>query len=106
MEEKNMNITIESIHFNADAKLEEFIQNKVSKLAQVADDIIKAEVFLSLERSQSKNYDSKVAKIRIEIPGGAIFAEKKSKSFEESTDTALEALRIQLLKKKEKQNGF
>ncbi|MBQ3690620.1 MAG: ribosome-associated translation inhibitor RaiA [Bacteroidales bacterium] len=101
-----MNITIESIHFNADAKLEEFIQNKVSKLAQVADDIIKAEVFLSLERSQSKNYDSKVAKIRIEIPGGAIFAEKKSKSFEESTDTALEALRIQLLKKKEKQNGF
>ena len=99
-----MNITIESIH--ADAKLEEFIQNKVSKLAQVADDIIKAEVFLSLERSQSKNYDSKVAKIRIEIPGGAIFAEKKSKSFEESTDTALEALRIQLLKKKEKQNGF
>ena len=101
-----MNITIESIHFNADAKLEEFIQNKVSKLAQVADDIIKAEVFLSLERSQSKNYDSKVAKIRIEIPGGAIFAEKKSKSFEESTDTALEALRIQLLKKKEKQTGF
>lgn len=98
-----MNITIESIHFNADAKLEEFIQNKVSKLAQVADDIIKAEVFLSLERSQSKNYDSKVAKIRIEIPGGAIFAEKKSKSFEESTDTALEALRVQLLKRKEKQ---
>ena len=98
-----MNVTIESIHFNADAKLEEFIQEKVNKLSQFADDIIKAEVYLSLERSQSKNYDSKVAKIRIEVPGGAIFAEKKSKSFEESTDTALEALRVQLLKRKEKQ---
>ena len=75
-----MNVTIEAIHFNADAKLEEFIQEKVSKLSQVADDIIKAEVYLSLERSQSKNYDSKVAKIRIEVPGGAIFAEKKIKN--------------------------
>lgn len=100
--EEIMNVTIEAIHFNADARLEEFIQEKVSKLTQVADDIIKAEVFLSLERSQSKNYDSKVAKIRVEVPGGAIFAEKKSATFEESTDTALEALRVQLLKRKEK----
>ncbi|MCQ2251056.1 MAG: ribosome-associated translation inhibitor RaiA [Bacteroidales bacterium] len=98
-----MNVTIEAIHFNASAQLEEFIQDKVSKLAQVADDIIKAEVFLSLERSQSVNYDSKVAKVRVEVPGGAIFAEKKSKTFEESTDTAIEALRVQLLKRKEKQ---
>lgn len=98
-----MNVTIEAIHFNASAQLEEFIQDKVSKLAQVADDILKAEVFLSLERSQSVNYDSKVAKVRVEVPGGAIFAEKKSKTFEESTDTAIEALRVQLLKRKEKQ---
>lgn len=69
----------------------------------MADDIIKAEVFLSLERSQSKNYDSKTAKIRIEVPGSAIFAEKKCKSFEEAIDTGLEALRVQLLKRKEKQ---
>lgn len=98
-----MNVTIEAIHFNADSKLEEFITEKVSKLSQVADDIIKSEVYLSLERSQSKNYDSKVAKIRVEVPGGAIFAEKKSKSFEESIDSALEALRVQLLKRKDKQ---
>ncbi len=98
-----MNVTIEAIHFNASAQLEEFIQDKVSKLAQVADDIIKAEVFLSLERSQSVNYDSKVAKVRVEVPGGAIFAEKKSKTFEESTDTAIEALRVQLIKRKETQ---
>ncbi|MCQ2252386.1 MAG: ribosome-associated translation inhibitor RaiA [Bacteroidales bacterium] len=98
-----MNVTIEAIHFNATSQLEEFIQEKVSKLAQVADDIIRAEVTLSLERSQSVNYDSKVAKVRIEVPGGAIFAEKKSKTFEESTDTAIEALRVQLLKRKEKQ---
>lgn len=98
-----MNVTIEAIHFNASSQLEEFIQEKVAKLAQVADDIIKAEVFLSLERSQSVNYDSKVAKVKVEVPGDTIFAEKKSKTFEESTDTAIEALRVQLLKRKEKQ---
>ena len=76
-----MNVKIEAIHFNPDSKLEEFITEKVGKLSQVADDIIKAEVFLSLERSQSKNYDSKTAKIRIEVPGSAIFAEKKYCSF-------------------------
>ena len=98
-----MTVKIEAIHFNPDSKLEEFITEKVSKLSQVADDIIKAEVFLSLERSQSKNYDSKTAKIRIEVPGSDIFAEKKCKSFEEAIDTGLEALRVQLLKRKEKQ---
>lgn len=98
-----MEVKIEAIHFNPDTKLEEFINDKVEKLSQVADDIIKSEVFLSLERSQSKNFDSKTAKIRVEVPGGAFFAEKKSKTFEESIDCAIEALRVQLLKRKEKQ---
>ena len=40
-----MNVKIEAIHFNPDSKLEEFITEKVSKLSQVADDIIKAEVY-------------------------------------------------------------
>ena len=98
-----MEVKIEAIHFNPDSKLEEFITEKVGKLSQVADDIIKSEVFLSLERSQSKNFDSKTAKIRVEVPGGVLFAEESSKSFEESIDCVLEALRVQLLKRKEKQ---
>lgn len=97
-----MEVKIEAIHFNPDVKLEEFIQEKVGKLAKFADDIIKSEVFLSLERSQSKNYDSKVAKVRLELPGGSIFAEEKSKSFEESIACVTDALKVQLEKRKEK----
>ncbi|MFQ7040500.1 MAG: HPF/RaiA family ribosome-associated protein [Barnesiella sp.] len=41
-----MEIRIQSIHFDASAQLESFIQKKVSKLAQYYDEIIAAEVYL------------------------------------------------------------
>jgi putative sigma-54 modulation protein len=44
-----MKITVQSIHFNADQKLLEFIQKKVDKLDQFFDQIISGEVYLKLE---------------------------------------------------------
>ncbi len=98
-----MNIKINSVHFSADTKLEEYIQDKVSKLFQYSDDILGADVHLTLEKSQSKNFDSKVSKIKLEIPGIDLFAEKKSSTFEEATDLAVAALKTQLQKRKGKQ---
>lgn len=99
-----MYLKINSVHFDADKKLEEFIESKVSKLNRVSDDIIGAEVFLRLEKSQSM--ENKVAEIKLDVPGGGdIFARKQSKTFEAATDTAVEALRRQLKKHKEKQRG-
>ena len=98
-----MNIKIHSIHFDADVKLENFIQNKINKLAQVYEDIIGAEIFLRLVKSQ--NFENKVTEIKVDIPGSDLFAKKQAKSFEESTDVAIEALRRQLQKHKEKQRG-
>jgi len=97
-----MNIKINSVHFSADIKLEEYIQEKVSKLFQYSDDILGADVHLTLEKSQSKNFDSKVSKIKLEIPGYDLFAEKKSSTFEEATDLAVTALKTQLQKRKGK----
>ncbi len=97
-----MNVKITTLHFNADKKLEQFIEEKVSKLGQYSDDILEAEVFLHLERSQTKNFDSKVAKVKLDVPGVDMFAEKKSSTFEEATDLAVSALKIQLQKRKEK----
>ncbi len=99
-----MNIKIHSIHFDADAKLESFIQSKVKKLSQVYDEIIGAEIFLRLVKSQ--NLDNKVTEIKVDIPGSDLFAKKQSKTFEESTDLAVEALRRQLQKHKEKIRGI
>ncbi|MDK2979066.1 MAG: putative sigma-54 modulation protein [Bacteroidales bacterium] len=98
-----MDINIHSIHFDADKKLINFIENKVNKLIQYYDNIIGAEVFLRLENDQST--ENKVAEIRLDIPGSDIFAKKRSKSFEESVDNVIEALRKQITKHKEKQRG-
>ncbi len=99
-----MDINIHSIHFDADKKLINFIENKVNKLIQYYDNIIGAEVFLRLENDQST--ENKIAEIRLDIPGSDIFAKKRTKSFEESVDNVVEALRKQITKHKEKQRGL
>jgi len=98
-----MDINIHSIHFDADKKLIGFTNSKVKKLIQFYDNIINAEVFLRLEKDQ--NTENKLAEIRLDIPGSDIFAKKKSKSFEESIDNCIEAIKRQLTKVKEKQRG-
>jgi putative sigma-54 modulation protein len=98
-----MDIKVSSVHFDADKKLLDFIEKKVSKLVKFYEDIIGAEVILRLENSQ--NLENKVSEIRLIIPGYDLFAKKQSKSFEEATDVAIEALRQQILKHKEKQRG-
>ncbi|HAF30814.1 MAG TPA: ribosome-associated translation inhibitor RaiA [Bacteroidales bacterium] len=99
-----MDIKIHSIHFDADKKLIDFINNKVKKLIQFHDNIIGVEVFLRLENDQTA--ENKLAEIRLDIPGNDVFAKKKSKSFEESIDNCLEAIKRQLTKFKEKQRGI
>ncbi len=95
-----MDIKIHSVRFDADIKLIDFIKNKVSKLIQFNDDIIAAEVFLRLENSQ--DMENKITEIKLDIPGNNLFAKKQSKTFEEATDLAVDALRKQVKKKKEK----
>jgi len=98
-----MDIKIHSIRFDADKKLIDFINSKVKKLIQYYDNIIGVEVFLRLEKNQGT--ENKLAEIRLDTPGSDIFAKKKSKSFEESIDNSLEAIKRQLTKFKEKQRG-
>lgn len=96
-----MNILIESVRFTADKKLEELIRNKIEKLSQFDDSIISANVFLRLEKVQ--DLDNKIAEIKLDIPKVELFAKKQSNSFEKSVDMAVEALRRQLKKVKDKQ---
>ena len=98
-----MDIKIHSIHFDADKRLLDFINNKVKKLIQFYDNIIGVEVFLRLEKDQGT--ENKLAEIRLDIPGSDFFAKKKSKSFEESVDISIEAIKRQITKHKEKQRG-
>jgi putative sigma-54 modulation protein len=44
--------------------------------------------------------------IKIDVPGGDLFARKQSKTFEESTDLAVDAIKQQVVKHKEKLRGL
>jgi len=99
-----MNIKISSVHFDADKKLLDFIDTRINKLVKFYEDIIGAEVFLRLENTQHP--ENKVTEIKLTIPGNDLFAKKQSQSFEESTDNAIEALRQQIIKHKEKIKGI
>src|SRR6266498_1004469 len=98
-----MEIKISSVHFDADKKLLDFVDKKVNKLIKFYEDIIGVEVTLRLENSQ--NLENKVSEIKLLIPGYDLFAKKQSKTFEEATDIAIEALRQQIVKHKEKLRG-
>lgn len=95
-----MNIKIQSIHFDADKKLLEFVQEKVNKLGRYYDGIIEGEVFLKIDKSNHS--DNKIAEIKIHIPGNDLFVKKQCKSFEEAVDTSIDALTGQVKKHKEK----
>ena len=72
-----MKVMINSVHFKADQKLEDFITQKVEKLPE-----------------------NKIADIRLVLRGDDLFASKQSKTFEESIDTSIDALKKQLEKYK------
>lgn len=95
-----MDIQVHSIHFTADVKLLDFVNEKVTKLELFFDNIIAGEVFLRLDKSQEK--ENKIAEVKILIPGKELFAKKQCKSFEEAADLAVEALRKQVDKHKAK----
>jgi putative sigma-54 modulation protein len=95
-----MKITVQSIHFTADVKLLDFIQKKVDKLDLFFDHIISGEVYLKLENVDDEA--NKISEIKLMVPGGTLFAKEQCKSFEEATDLAIECLRKQITKHKDK----
>lgn len=95
-----MKITVQSIRFNADKKLLDFIQRKVDKLDTFYDQIISGEVYLKLENVEDEA--NKITEIKLMLPGNQIFAKEQCKTFEEGTDLAVECLRKQIEKHKQK----
>lgn len=98
-----MKLQVHSIHFDADQKLIDFIERKVSKLETFYDRMVDGEVFLRLN---NEGVENKTVEIKLKVPGDQLFATEKAKSFEAATDMATEALRNQLNKFKTKvKNG-
>jgi putative sigma-54 modulation protein len=95
-----MNVQIQSVKFDADQKLIDFVEAKMSKLDRFVERATGANVILSIDKDNDRG--NKVAVIRIEVPGDDLVAEHRSKSFEESVDGAFEAIKKQIDKHKER----
>ncbi len=96
-----MEIRIKSIHFDATEKLQEFINKKVEKLQKSYEDIQKVEVQLKVEKPAAAL--NKTTSLTVTAPGNTLFVEKTCDTFEEGVDLCLDAMKVQLIKFKEKQ---
>ncbi|MFT5749392.1 MAG: putative sigma-54 modulation protein [Ancylomarina sp.] len=95
-----MNMKMQSVGFKADKKLEAFINQKLSKLNKFDNNISDYSVTLNIENSDPKA--NKVVEVKVKVPGNELFAKKQSNSFEAAAELVAEALKIQILKNKEK----
>jgi len=96
-----MNVNIQTVRFDADSKLMDFIQKKVEKLSTFHDRIISVDVFLKLD-NVVHNIKDKIAEIRVQVPRHQFFVKATSKSFENSFEEALDSIANQIKRKKEK----
>ncbi len=93
-----MNLKIQSVKFNAEDHLLEFIEGKMAKLEHFVDYVVAAQVILKLDKDHEKG--NKLVTIRVEIPGGELVTEQRSRTFEESVDEGIDALKRQIEKHK------
>lgn len=96
-----MDIRVQSVKFDADVKLLEFVDKKVAKLEKFYEDVISAEVTLSLLPDNA----NKDVRIRIAMPGKDLFVQKNASSFEDAIVDCVDVLKGQLVKIKEKKSG-
>ncbi len=95
-----MKIDIQSIHFDADQKLLQFIEKKLEKVENYFDGINAANVYLRLEKDPHKG--NKSVEVKLHLNNKPIFAKEHSSTFETATDIVLDKVVAQVKKHKEK----
>ena len=93
-----MEIRVQSIKFNADQKLLDFVDKKLSKLPKFYDEIIGVEVSLSL----LPEHENKNVKVKVMIPGNDVVVERNARTFEDAVVDCVDVLKEKLVRVKEK----
>jgi ribosome-associated translation inhibitor RaiA len=95
-----MEIIINSVNFKPGTKLERFVREKVSKLFNKSDQIIRAKVVL--RQVESRNPENKLCEIRLMIPGNDHFVRKCTDVYEKSVLLSVEVLQKIIRRRKNK----
>ena len=93
-----MEIRVQSIKFNADQKLLDFVEKKFSRLEKFYDAVTSVDVALSL----LPDHENKSVKVQVSIPGSTIVVEKNAKTFEDAVVDCADIMKEKLVKEKEK----
>ena len=99
-----MKIFVQSVNFNADKGLVEFVEKKVESLEKYYDRIVDGEVYLKVQQTSEK--ENKIAEVKINVPGDELIVKKVCKTFEEGVSLAVDSLKRQLNRRKEKQRSY
>jgi putative sigma-54 modulation protein len=102
LKSEDMTINIQTVHFEADNKLVDYVNKKISRLDTFHDRIVNVEVYLKLDNVVHTIKD-KIAEIKVHVPHQDYFVKCSSKSFEESFDKAMGSLINLIKRKKDKQ---
>ncbi len=98
-----MKINTQTVNFNADASLIEFLERRVQKLSLFYDPIIDVDVYLKVENTSVK--ENKISEIKVNIPKDSVIVKKQCKTFEEAIDNACDAAERAIVKLKEKRKS-
>ena len=94
-----MKLQMHSLKFDADQKLLDYVEKKISKLDSQFERVVDGEVILRLN---NEGFDNKTVEVKVNLPGNQIFTKEQSSTFEKATDLAVQNLKRQLGKFKER----
>ena len=93
-----MEIRVKSLKFDADQKLLDFVEKKVSKLEKFFDRLDTVDVTLTLlSEPENKN-----VKLQTHIPGEELMIERNAKTFEEAVTDAVDLMKEKIVRAKER----
>ncbi len=95
-----MKLDIQSIHFDADQKLLDYLQKKCDKLDHFFNHIIDGQAYLKVTKPATN--DNKEVEIKIHVPGETFIAKTQASTFEAATDLTVDKIKVQLKSFKEK----
>ena len=93
-----MEIRIQSLKFDADQKLIDYVEKKVAKIEKFDETITNVDVVLSLLEKP----ENKAVKLQVAVPGETLVVERTAKTFEEAVTEAADTMKECLVRNKEK----
>ena len=95
-----MKVQMQSVHFDADQKLIDFIQKRLDKLETFYDHVTEGEVIMRLNNKDG--IANKTVEVKVRVPGTTLFAQEDAGTFEAAADAAADSLKRQITKYKDK----